>query len=266
MSLDNVLPVLVFIGFIILFVALIVGGSVMGARRFAEVSARLEQQSMERGWRYQGFRDGSTTVHSFSGETGGVSWQIESYYRQSSNSSGSSGSMRYTRWWTEAAALSGEVVLLLPNSVGSAFQALGSRDALKTLPGGLGGLANSLIEMAVRHLVTDVLHAAPEDARAFDTVRQVQAGSEALRQHYAVLATGEMTANRFLDEDAERMLLELAPAPGVSTQKLRTMAVVYWHKGIQLIVERQIVEIDKLEQIVRLGLALVSGQKQSVWS
>ncbi len=127
-------------------------------------------------------------------------------------------------------------------------------------------MANSMIQMFLRYFVESVLHAAPDDASVFENVQQVQAGSDALRQRYTVLATSETTASRFLDDDAERMLLELVPEKWSDTQKLRVMAVVYWHRGIQFIAEGQIVEIDKLEQLIRLGLALVSGQKESVWS
>lgn len=269
MSIADLLPFLLFGGFIVLIIVLAVGASVLGARRFAKASTRLEQQSMERGWQYHGYREGSMSSHNISGKTNSIAWQIESRYQSNPsrgrNNSGST--VRYTRWWTEAAALSGEVVLLIPKGAGGAFQAISSANAMKSAPGMLAEMASSLIQMAMRHLVTEVLRAAPEDARAFENLQQVQAGSDALRQHYAVLATHEKTASRFLDEDAERLLIELAPtATGFSGQRLRTMAVVYWHKGIQFIVDGQIVEIDKLEQLVQLGLALVSGQKESSWS
>jgi hypothetical protein len=272
MLIDTVMPILAVAGFIILMIVLVVVGNMFSARRFAETSARLEQQSLERGWQYRSYREGSTTSHNFSGKTGDVSWQIESYYHNSSSSRGSSSSASYTRWWTDAPALSGEAVLLIPN-MGNAFQAFGSRGAMPGggmaaggVSGGIAGLAGSLIQMFMRFFVTSVLRAAPEDARVFDTIQQVQAGSDALRQRYTVLATSEKTAGRFLDEDAERMLLELVPEQWSDTQKPRVAAVVYWHKGIQLIAQDQIVEMGKLEQLVRLGLALVSGQKPSVWS
>ena len=120
--------------------------------------------------------------------------------------------------------------------------------------------------MFLRHFVTNILRAAPEDARVFDAVQPVQAGSETLRQLYTVVATSQMTASNFLDDDAERMLLELAPEKWSDTRSLRVMAVVYWHKGIQLVTQEQILDIGKLEQLIQLGLALVSGQKPSAWS
>lgn len=267
MSFDTIMPMLAFVGFFVLIIVLIVGSNILSARHFADLSARLEQQALERGWQYHGYREGGRTSHNFSGKTDNVSWQIESYYYHRSSSRGTSSSASYTRWWTEAAALSGEIVLLVPN-MGNVFQALGPGGVMPAggLAGGIAGLASSLIEMALRHFVTDVLHAAPEDARALENARPVEAGSAALRKRYTVLATSEMTASRFLDDDAERMLLELVPEKWSDTHKPRVGAVLYWHKGIQLIAQDQITEIGMLEQLVQLGLALVSGQKSSVWS
>jgi hypothetical protein len=264
MSLDTILPLVLFFGFILLIVTLAVGINILSARRFAEASARLEQQSMERGWQYHSFREGSTATHNISGKTDHVSWQIESH-KHTSTSGRSSNTVRYTRWWTEDVSLSGEVVLILPKEMGSAFQAFNQAKAPGSAPGGLAGLASSFIQMVLRHLVTEILNAAPDDAAVFENIQLVQAGSESLRQHYTILATSELTASRFLDEDAERMLLSLVATPG-SAQQMRTMAVVYWHRGIQFIVSQQIDDIDKLEQLVRLGVALVSGQKASAWS
>jgi hypothetical protein len=264
MSIYDLIQILLLAGSVIFFVALIVGIQVLSTRSFAKKTARLEQQALERGWRYQGLRQGSTESHNFSGETNHVPWQIESYYYHSSNNRSSS-SARYTRWWTETVSLSGEVVLLIPN-VGNTFQAFSSMSAGGAVSGVIKGLVGDLVQMFLNYFVTNVLHAAPEDARAFEGAQQVQAGSEALRQHYTVVATNALTASRFLDEDAEQMLLELVSAKWNDGQKLQVMAVVYWQKGIQLVAEGQIVDIDKLEQIVRLGLALVSGQKPSVWS
>lgn len=268
MPIENLVPIAIFVGAIILFLALGVGGSILSARRFAQTTARLEQQSLERGWQYNAYREGNTTSFNFSGKTNGVSWEMESYYRYSSSSRHSSSSVRYTRWWTEAAALPDDVVLLVPKQSGSPLQAMGTvnMSSLKGGQGMLAGFASSMIQMILNYLVTNVLHAAPEDAQAFENVQQVQAGSEALRQLYMVLSTSEGTASRFLDEDAERLLIEMAPRAGFGGPQLRTMAVVYWHRGIQFIVDGQIMEIDKLEQLIQLGLALASGQKPSVWS
>ncbi|MBN1313312.1 MAG: hypothetical protein JXB30_18040 [Anaerolineae bacterium] len=265
MPMNDLIPILFVGGFIVLFLVLVIGSNLLGARRFAERTARLEQQTLERGWEYLGFREGGVESHTFNGETDGVSWQLESYYRRSSSSSsrGSGSSTQYTRWWTESVKLSDDVVLLLP-SMGKTFQAFGAAGAM--VPGELKGFAGSLIQMFLRFFVTNVLRAAPDDARVFDNIRQIQAGSDALRQRYTILATSDMVADRFLDEDAEQMLLELAPEKWSDAQSLRVMAIVYWHRGIQLVIEDQIVDIDKLEQIVRLGVALVSGQKSSVWS
>lgn len=264
MSFSEIWPVLLFIIIFVAVIAFFILMTILERRRFAERSARLEQQSMERGWQFSSSRDGNTTSYNFSGKADDVSWHLESYYHHSSSRRGSSSSVRYTRWWTESPALSGEAVLVAPKGA-SIFQAVGSASALRSAPGVLASLASSMIQMALRLMVTEVLHAAPEDAQVFETIQQVQAGSEALRQQYMVLATSEMTAHRFLDEDAERMLLELV-TPESSGQQLRIMGVVYWPRGIQFIAEGQIVEIDRLEQLVRLGMALVSGQTSSVWS
>jgi len=261
----ELISILAFVGFFVLIVVLIVGSNLLRARRFAEASARLEQQTMERGWEYRSYREGGTESHSFRGETNGVSWQIESYYRRTSSSSrrSSSSTVENTRWWTESVSLSDDVVLLIP-SMGKTFQSFGAAGAM--IPGQLQGLAGSLIQMFLRFFVTEVLRAAPDDARVFDGIQQVQAGSDALRQRYTILATSEMIADRFLDEDAEQMLLELASEQWSSAHNLQVMAIVYWHRGIQLITANQITDIERLDQIVQLGLALVSGQESSVWS
>jgi hypothetical protein len=120
--------------------------------------------------------------------------------------------------------------------------------------------------MTLRLLVTGFLHATPEDAKAFEDAQPVQVGSDLLRQHYTVMATSEMAAARLLDEDAERTLVEMAAGQRSNRQKLQIVAVVYWSKGIQIAVNGQITEIEKLEYLVRLGLALASGQRPSVWS
>jgi hypothetical protein len=155
------------------------------------------------------------------------------------------------------------MVLLIPMT-GKVFQPFGAAGAM--MPGEMQGSTGSLIQMFLRFFVTKVLRAAPDDARVFDDIQQVQAGSNALRQSYAVLATSAMVADRFLDEDAEQMLMELASEKWSSAHNLQIMAIVYWHRGIQLITATQITDIDRLDLMVQLELALVSGQESSVWS
>ncbi|MBN1430662.1 MAG: hypothetical protein JXB07_19990 [Anaerolineae bacterium] len=260
MSISDMMPIFFFVGFAILVVALIVGINRYHARRFAELLVRLDQLAMERGWHYRGSRLDDTERHTFTGETNGVSWQIESLRRSSSGESNSP--MGHTRWWTEAVSLSDEAVLLLPN-MGSVFQSLGTGGAPS---GSIAEKFGGLIHIVLRRFATDILNASPDDASVLESIRPVQEGSEALRDRYTILATGTMAAGRFLDADAEQMLLELAPKSQRSGQGMRAMMVIFWHKGIQVIVEGQIVDVDRLEQLIRLGLALASGQKSSVWS
>lgn len=261
MDSSSILAVLGFAGLVSLFIASIALDGILSARRFAKLSARLEQQALERGWEYQGSRKDITTIHSFSGRASDVPWQIESYYCESRSRIKFS-LERYTRWSTEAAALSGEVVLLVPFT-GKTYQAFGPGIGVW---GGVARLNSSMFQEILHNFVTSVLHAAPEDAGTFDNAQLVQAGSEELQQHYTIVATSQKTAGRLLDEAAERVLLDLAPKKQRDGQKLRAIAVVYWHKGIQLIIDEQITDIGRLEQLVQCGLALASGQKSSGWA
>lgn len=250
------------LGFVILFAIVAVGGGLLQSHRFAQLSARLEQQSLERGWHYEFRKEGYTTTHRLTGRTNSVSWQIESYseYTQKTNQS----LTRHTLWQADSVTLPGEaVIVLFISNMRKSFWPLDpdrSRTEITT------GLAQPMLPMVLRNLVTFYLRCAPDDTKVLDTVRQVQAGSDALHQHCVVLATSEAAASCFLDDDTEPRLLELASEKWNDTQKLRVMAIIYWYKGIQIIAQEQIVEIDEIEQLIQLGLALVSGQKPSAWS
>ena len=193
------------------------------------------------------------------GTTSSVPWYIEVARHQ-----GGKSFEGYTHWQTDAVRLSGEIVLLVSKAgkTGSLFTPYSRQPDNAQL---LDIAVNELF--ASYHVTSVMLLDDPEDDKeydrvknAFDNVQQTQAGSAALREHYFVIAHNETTARRFLDEDAGRILMELGSDKGSNTRKLQVMAVVYWDKGIQFIVEGQVNEVEKMEQLVQLGVALASGQ------
>ena len=73
------------------------------------------------------------------------------------------------------------------------------------------------------------------------------------------MATGESLASDFLDKDAEAILLEWEAGDSLHIDA-GIGAIVFWKRGVQITFNRQIDDLDQLGNIVKIGVALASGQ------
>jgi hypothetical protein len=212
--------------------------------------AQFEQACRERGWQVE--RGGGRAFDQrISGTTGGINWQYEFYsYQSGTTSSASRSSTRFGRWHTDAASLPGQVVLIIPSSgrAGQLDQTIQAMDKL-------GGLGRTLIEM----FVTKGLKGDPSDVDLFMRLQHVQAGSEALRQKFTVLATGEDAAAKLLSQ-GEAALIEYVMNPTLKGVQ-RQVSVLLWGHGLTLPVERLITDINVMDAMVNLGAALANSAK-----
>jgi hypothetical protein len=227
-------------------------------RRFEEQKMKMRDEVMARGWTY----DASMEVipdqeeHHFSGEKSGIQWKydIELWHDSGGDNK------RFSRWHTESVTLPGEAVLILPNFGGATFQIGDSTQPLGQQTGMMGMVMNMLLKF----LVTQVLQADASDAELLKGVRVVQAGGAMLREKYVIMGSDENSAGRLLDSDAETVLLEWAAQFNSRTHPKLT-AIVFWQKGLSISIGYPTYDLNMVEKVVDLGLALASGQKGSGW-
>jgi len=234
--------VIVVLSILALSVVLSVVWAAVGARR---VTA-FEQACRERGWTVE--RVGQGFGQRISGSTAGISWRYD-YLQDSYRAARRDTDEVHTGLLSvESAALPGEVVLILPRW-GRPGQVAGVFNSIGKL--GLVG------RMVLETFVTRVLGGESSDLEMFTKLAPVQAGSEAVRQSYVVLATGEEVAERVLRR-GESALVAFAANP--ASQRGR-VPILLWRKGLALPVERHLNRIERLEALVNLITGLANAVK-----
>jgi hypothetical protein len=232
------------VGLIAVFLVLSLVASDRRRQEFAVENARITVESDARGWTHEGERKGGRTRHHFCGQTRGITWQIESTPIVKNESTNTR--MRQTRWWTDQVTLSGETILI--------GRKRHNQIQLGELPA--GKIKTAAARIMNSYFLKTVIHGDPKDVAELDNLQPVDAGSDTFNYEFAVHATTESSARRFIDRDAESALIDFD-----ETGLGRYSVILYWKHGLTIATIDETVEPSELEKLVKLGAALASGQR-----
>jgi hypothetical protein len=193
-----------------------------------------------RGWGYQKVTIPNTARYIFSGQTAdGIPWQMEGVRSKTKLSSGSSTTITYTRWYTDAISHPDHAVLIGPRP--------------GDMPGGLA-FGGSLAQHFLRLLMRGMPDVEPGDEARLSGLKEVQVGTETFGRSYAVFATDETVARGLLGGDVESVLIDWAMR---EKRGKNLPMIVYWQRGLQIRLDDNFsANMGVLDRLTTLGEAL----------
>lgn len=223
------------IGFAVLFVVLTLLSR--GARkREKEAAERAGQEASLRGWKYEPVEAGSILWQVYRGRTDGIPWAFRTArFRPNRRDVGTPGS----RWETDAVKLERDVIAIWP----SFFDA----DSVKVV-----NAPTFVLNLVLRPIV-NALGAEPKDAERLSSLQPVE--HDRLGSHYLLRASNPDLIMKFLDAGAARELEENTEWLTDRNGSHLIIAVV-WDRGIQIVLRGQVLDLDAIARIARLGAAL----------
>jgi hypothetical protein len=208
-------------------------------KREKEAADRAAQEASLRGWKYEPVEAGSILWQIYRGRTDGISWMFRtSRFRPSRRDLGIPGS----RWESDAVKLDNDVIAIWP----SFFDA----DSVKVVN------APTFVLNLVLRPIMNALGAEPEDAERLSSLQPVE--HERLGSHYLLRASNPAVIGKFLDAGAARELEENAAWLTDRNGSHLVIAVV-WNRGVQIVLRGQVLDLDAISRVAKLGAALTEA-------
>lgn len=236
MPIENIGGVLVNVA----LVALLAGVAIWQITASQRGEKARTQGAGARGWEYRNVTVPNLARYVFNGQTtDGIPWQMEGVRSKTRSSSGSSTTITYTRWYTDAISHPDHAVLIGPKP--------------GDVPGGLA-FGGSLAQYFLRLLMRGMPDAEPGDETRLSGLKEVQVGTETFRRSYAVFATDETVARDLLGGDVESALIDWA----MQEKRGKNLPmIVYWHRGLQIRLDENFsANMGMLDRLTALGEAL----------
>jgi hypothetical protein len=233
---------------VITVVGLIIVGVIVLVVAAQRKLAAFEKACADRGWLVErNFARGFSIR--VSGSTGGVNW-VYTFVRMGRSGDSSTNRAQYGRVVVAAAALPDAAVVIVPQAqrstqMGSMFTSFAK----------LGDFGRMIVEL----FVVNALGGDSSDVDTMMALRPVESGSDALRQQFLVLATGEEAAAQVLRR-SEGALLDFASNQSIPAHR-RQVTVLAWSKGLTLAVAESITDIDYLDALANLAAALANSAR-----
>lgn len=208
-------------------------------KREKEAAERAAQEASLRGWKYEPVAAGSILWQVYRGRTDGIPWTFRtSRFRSTRRDVGTPGS----RWETDAVKLENDVIAIWP----SFFEA----DSVKVVN------APTFVLNLILRPIMNALGAEPKDAERLSSLQPVE--HDTLGSNYLLRASNPALIGKFLDAGAARELEENAAWLTDRTGSHLIIAVV-WDRGVQIVMRGQILDLDAISRIAKMGAALTEA-------